>query len=106
MKIPADSIIPREKLTQYLLAHRAKSDKSQYLAQVGFTQADPEALQVAIRQLAAASEAVVDRQDVYGMYLLAAGELHGPRGTLSVVTVWIVQAVDGVCRFVTLKPAR
>ena len=50
--------------------------------------------------------AVADRQDVYGVYLQAVGELEGPRGTLSVVTVWIVQAVDGVYRFVTLKPAR
>lgn len=106
MRIPSNASIPHEKLTHYLLAHRAKNDKSQYLARAGFTQAHPETLEIAIRQLVAHTEAVVDRQDVYGVFLQAAGDLEGPRGTLSVVTVWIVQASNGVCRFVTLKPAR
>ena len=106
MRIPADASIPCEKLTHYLLAQRAKNDKSQYLARAGFIQANPDALEAAIRQLAARTETVADRQDVYGVYLQAIGDLERPRGTLSVVTVWIVQATDGVCRFVTLKPAR
>ncbi len=106
MKIPVDAVISREKLTQYLLVYRAKNDKSQFLARAGFTQANPDALEAAIRRLATRTEAVADRQDVYGVFLQATGELDGPRGTLSVITVWIVQATDGVCRFVTLKPAR
>ena len=38
MRIPSDASIPREKLTHYLLEHRAKNDKSHYLAGAGFTQ--------------------------------------------------------------------
>ena len=45
MRIPSDASIPREKLTHYLLVHRAKNDKSQFLARAGFTQANPDALE-------------------------------------------------------------
>lgn len=36
MKLPVEVVIPREKLTHYLLAPRTKNDKSRYLAQIGF----------------------------------------------------------------------
>lgn len=36
--------------------------------------------------------------------LRVSGELVGPSGILSVVTIWIVRAIDGEFRFVTLKP--
>ncbi len=60
MKIPDVAVIPEEKLTRYLLVPRLKDDKSKYLAQAGFTQANPEDLLTAIRQLIATNEAVKD----------------------------------------------
>lgn len=48
MKLPVDAIIAREKLTQYLLVPRQKNDKSRFLAQVGFTLQNPEALEEAV----------------------------------------------------------
>ncbi len=53
MKIPDNAVISEEKLTRYLLVPRLKDDKAKYLAQAGFTQANPEELLTAIRQLIA-----------------------------------------------------
>jgi hypothetical protein len=48
VRIPADAIIPDDKLTRYLLVYKARNDKSKFLAQAGFTQENPEALRAAI----------------------------------------------------------
>ena len=106
MKIPAEAIIAREKLTHYLLATRPKNDKSSFLAQAGFTQQNPQALEQAIRQLIATNEVILEREDEYGVFYQVKGNLYGPGGPLTVVTIWIEQKIDGVFRFVTLKPAR
>jgi hypothetical protein len=37
MKLPADSIIARRKLDEYLLRHRDEDDKSRFLALAGYT---------------------------------------------------------------------
>ncbi len=106
MKIPFNAIIAREKLVQYLLVDRPKNDKSRYLAQAGFTLAQPETLEAAIRKLLTVEEGQVDRRDEYGVFYQVAGTLDGPQKTISVVTIWLEQSVDGVFRFVTLKPRR
>ncbi|MGF1491500.1 MAG: DUF6883 domain-containing protein [Microcoleaceae cyanobacterium] len=52
MKLPEPYIIPDDKLTQYLLAHKKKNDRSKFLAQAGFTQDNPEFLKQSILELA------------------------------------------------------
>lgn len=106
MKIPPDAIIPPEKLTRYLLVPRSKNDKSRFLARGGFTLANPGALEAAIRQLIADNEAIFERQNEYGAFYQVRGKLQGPGGILTVVTIWLLQDVNGEFRFVTLKPAR
>ncbi len=106
MKLPADAVIPREKLVSYLLASRRKNDKSRYLALAGFTRDNPEILDASLRRLIAEHEAVIDRVDDYGVFYRVAGPLQGPDGILPVVSIWMKQETDGVCRFVTLKPMR
>ena len=106
MRVPTSAVIPHAKLTQYLLAYRRKSDKSQFLAQAGFTQDKPAELAQAIRRLIAEHEAVVDRRNEYGAFYRVEGKLKGSEGVLEVVTVWIQQEIDGTFRFVTLKPVR
>lgn len=106
MKIPDNAIIPREKLTQYLLVSQRKNDKSAFLAQVGFTQNNPDLLEKAIRELIANNEAIQDRKNAYGVFYRVVGDLHGPEGNLATVTVWIQLTNDNNYRFVTLKPAR
>jgi hypothetical protein len=106
MKIPVDAIIANDKLTEYLLVPRQRNDKSGFLAQAGFTLGNPENLDSALRQLIAENEAISDRYNEYGTFFRVEGELSGPYGILSVVTVWILRADDNRYYFVTLKPAR
>jgi hypothetical protein len=68
MKLPEDVLIPREKLTAYLLVSRAKNDKSGFLAQAGFTQRNPDLLEAAIIRLIRDNDAVQNRKDEYGTY--------------------------------------
>jgi hypothetical protein len=105
-KTPTEAIISRAKLLDYLLLPKRKNDKSTFLAQAGFTQSNPDALEAALRQLIVENEAYSDRVDEYGVFYRVEGRLHCPDGILAVVTVWILQKSNGEYRFVTLKPAR
>jgi hypothetical protein len=107
VKIPDDAVISEEKLTRYLLVPRLKDDKSKYLAQAGFTQANPEDLLTAISQLIANNEAVEDNTNEYGVFYLVEGNLQGiNNNNLAVVTVWLQSKYDGSFRFITLKPKK
>ena len=106
MKIPTDRlVIPAAKLTHYLLVERDEDDKSKFLAQAGFTLENPAALENAIRQLAARTEAEADRTNEFGVYYQIKGDLSGPNGyNLAVITVWLDDTQLGMVRFITLKP--
>jgi hypothetical protein len=107
VKVPADAIIPPEKLRDYLLTPRPLDDKSKFLAQAGFSRDNPHVLLGALRRLVASVEASSDGTNAYGEFLRAAGEIAGPNGLeLSVVTVWLRWHADGRVRFVTLKPLK
>jgi hypothetical protein len=106
MRLPRAVVIPADKLSGYLLVARRHNDKAKFLERIGFTQDNPEVLEAAIRDLAAANEAVVDRQDVYGIFYRVEGSLVGPKGRIEVVTIWLERTVDGEIRFITLKPRR
>lgn len=108
MKIaPEKAIIPREKLTGYLLIFRPESDKSQFLAKGGFTLENPNELEDAIRALIVENEAVHDLSNEFGDYYRVEGTLKGINAIhLGVVTVWIMRSGDNGFRFVTLKPKR
>ena len=83
-----------------------RSDKSGFLALLGFTLANPDALDAAIRAQAASTEAVLESVDVYGTHMIVTAPLAGPIAARMVVTVWVRLAEDGRVRFVTLKPVR
>ena len=106
MRLPGAVVIPVDKLSGYLLVARRHNDKAKFLERIGFTQDNPEVLEAAIRNIAVENEAMVDRQDVYGIFYRVEGQLVGPKGRLDVVTIWLERAVDGVICFITLKPRR
>lgn len=107
MRIPEDLIIPDSKITHYLLVQKARNDKSKFLAQAGFTQANSGALKAAIQAQAIAREAIEDRSNEYGTFYQVEGNLVGPNGVkLSVVTVWLQRRIDDKFQFVTLKPLK
>jgi hypothetical protein len=105
LRIPEDSIIADAKITQYLLILKTRNDKSQFLAQAGFTQENPEALMLAIQRQVLDKEAIEEKSNEYGTFYQVAGELIGVNGvSLSVITVWLQRQIDGKFQFVTLKP--
>jgi hypothetical protein len=105
MKLPSDVVIAGEKLTDYLLAWRARNDKSGYLAQAGYEVSNRDVLEADLRQLAATAEAESEGHNPFGEILSARGELHGPNGViLKVKTIWIRLAEMDETRFVTLYP--
>jgi len=107
VKICHEAVIPREKLTRYLLVWRPLGDKSKFLAQAGFTLENPGALLRALRALAARQEAVSDGENEYGEFLRVEGDLIGPDGvSLPVITIWLRWHTDGSVHFVTLKPRK
>lgn len=85
---------------------KRKNDKFLFLARVGFTLDNPGELEKAIRQLLQENEAFADRENEYGTFYRVEGDLQGPDGILNVVTIWILQDINGNYRFVTLKPSR
>ena len=90
MKIPPEALIPRAKLTKYLLVWQRKSDKSKYLARAGFTLENPDELEKAIRRLVTKNEAIYDgHNERHGTFYLVIGKLIGPFSALHVITVWI-----------------
>lgn len=107
MRIPADAVVPAEKLSHYLLVSRPWDDKAKFLAQAGFDRERPETLLRALRELAAQGDAVSDGANEYGEFLRLDGILVGPNGRqLAVTTIWLRQHIDGPVRFVTLKPRK
>lgn len=107
MRIPKDAIIPDDKITRYLLVHKARNDKSKFLSQAGFSIDQPEALRAAIQSITEASEAIESRSNEYGVFYQVRGELVGINGvTLSVVTIWLQRQIDGKFQFVTLNPLK
>jgi len=107
MRIPADAVIPPEKLTHYLLKARPWDDNSTFLAQAGFSLNDPDALEDAIRRTSAFFDAIEDGTNDYGTFFRIEGLLQGPAGRpLQVVLIWLQWKLDGTFHFVTLKPLR
>lgn len=105
MYIPPNCLIPDSKLTHYLLVFQKRNDKSQFLAQAGFTQANPEQLKTALLNLIAITPAVFDRSDQYGDFYQVIGTLKGIQNiNLEVVTIWIQRKADAQFQFVTLIP--
>ncbi len=105
MKLPSDVVIAQEKLREYLLAWRARNDKSKFLAQAGYDAANWQVLEADLRKLAGSAEADLEQQSAFGDLLLARGNLRGPSGViLKVKTIWIRLAGSDQIRFVTLFP--
>jgi hypothetical protein len=107
MKIPAEALLPVEKLTRYLLVPRPEDDKSQFLRRAGFRLEDWPELERAIRELANEQPATEDGANEFGVFYRQDGLLRGPNGkSLSVSLIWLQWYEDGSFHFVTLKPRR
>jgi hypothetical protein len=100
MKLPPDSIIAPEKLTNYLLQFRDKSDKSKFMSLGGYTLDNWEELENDLRLLIENEDAIFTRTDNFGDYYAVFGNLRN----LHVKTVWLLENGTELPRFITLIP--
>jgi hypothetical protein len=107
VKLPADAVIAKAKVADYLLEWRPENDKSRFLAQVGYTSEHANQLAEDIRHQLLPLEAEFEESTEYGDKYRIVGALVGPNGrTLRVVSVWMIEAATGTTKFLTLYPAK
>jgi hypothetical protein len=105
MKLPADSIIPLEKLTRYLLVPQKRADKSAFLLRGGYQLENANQLLDDLRSQILALDAVPAGSTKFGNFFQIRGVLHAPNGKkLRVKTIWMREHLRGVVRFITLLP--
>jgi hypothetical protein len=105
MKLPADAIIGRDKISHYLLVRQSRSDKSAFLEKGGYSLANPDALISSVAAIRDSNEAQQIDENKFGRYYEIVGVLHGPNGVgLSVRTVWMTERLSGATKFITLIP--
>jgi len=105
LKLPNNSIISREKLTNYLLKWQADNDKSRFLGRAGYSLDNWQRLLENIRNQVLPIEAELVRKTAYGDLFEIRGKLVGPNNvSLSVVTIWIKENRSQQTKFITLFP--
>jgi hypothetical protein len=85
MKLPAATIIARDKITRYLLVPQARGDKSAFLRAAGYTPDDPERLLDDLRTQILPLNAVPLENGKFGQYYEIRGTLTGPNGLVRAV---------------------
>ena len=105
MKLPPNTVIAREKVTDYLLVRQSRSDKSAFLESGGYTLLNPDALISALDSLRERGDATQVDENLFGRYYEIVGVLAGPLGVgLRVRTIWMTEHLSGITKFVTLIP--
>ena len=102
-----DSIITPEKLRDYLLSptHPDGHGKAEYLARLGYSQAQWSRLEADLREQHSSREAGPSRPSAYGQKYEILGPLTGPNGASGWVrTIWIILTGEKQARLVTLIP--
>ena len=107
MKLTGEAIIALDKLTGYLLAEQPRGDKSRFLAEAGYTRANPKRLRQDLRKQILPLEAIALPSRGYGDLYEIIGILRGPNGVgLPVRTIWMREWATGQVKFITLVPLR
>ena len=105
MKLPASTIIATDKITQYLLVPQARGDKSTFLRAAGYTLDNADRLLDDLRSQILPLDAIPLESGKFGQYYEICGTLSGPNGAVRAVrTIWIVEHLSGITKFVTLIP--
>ncbi|MBI5606631.1 MAG: hypothetical protein HY879_25145 [Deltaproteobacteria bacterium] len=107
MKLPEDTLIAHEKLTQYLLTPRKRNDKSQWLAQAGYSLNNWEALENDLRDQILSKDVTLLEITEFGKLFEIRGNLIGPNGKkLPVCTIWLTEFGTGNTKFITMYPSK
>ncbi|GMT50392.1 MAG: hypothetical protein IEMM0008_1931 [bacterium] len=104
MKLPANTLIAPEKLTQYLLVPRRRNDKSQWLAKAGYGLENWPLLEKDLRLLLSLDAKPIESTK-YGQMYEIIGNLTGPNGIiLAVCSIWMKETATGDTKLITLYP--
>lgn len=107
MKLPSETLIATEKLTQYLLTLRRHNDKSRWLYRAGYTIKNWQLLEKDLRRQIMSLAAIPTENTRYGQMYEIKGNLIGPNGkTLSVCTIWMTESATGDTKFITMYPQK
>jgi hypothetical protein len=105
MKLPADAIIAREKVSNNLLVRQSRGDKSAFLEKGGYTPSNIDTLIIDIAGIRDGNEAQQVDENKFGRYYEVVGTLRGPSGVgLGVRTIWMTEHLSEVTKFITLIP--
>ncbi|MBF0376778.1 MAG: hypothetical protein HQK72_04785 [Desulfamplus sp.] len=105
MKLSQNTIIAREKLTNYLLVHKKRNDKSKWLAEAGYTLENWQILEIDLRNQILSQHATEIEQTEFGQMFEINGIIVGPNGKeLSVITIWMRDYVTCNTKFITMYP--
>jgi len=107
LKLPDNSIISREKITNYLLKWQSDNDKSRFVGRAGYSPDNWQRLLEDIRNQILPLEAELVRKTAYGDLFQIRGKLVGPSGvSLRIVTIWMKESRSQQIKFITLFPDR
>ena len=107
MRLPKNTQINSNKLTQYLLVSRKRNDKSLWLAKAGYTIENWQALEEDLRKLILLNDASLIEETKFGQKLILSGKLLGPNGkSLFVTTVWMTEIENKITKFITMYPEK
>ena len=105
MKLPENTIIMSEKITDYLLKWQPDNDKSKFLARAGYSEENWQQLLEDIRNQILPVECELVRRTAYGDLFRIRAKLLGPNGvSLSVITIWMMEDASRQTKFITLYP--
>lgn len=105
MKLPENTLIAREKLTNYLLVWRKRNDKSEWLARAGYTRENWQILESDLRNQILSKNAIPAERTEFGQMYEIRGRLVGPNGkSLSVLSFWMTDNETGNTKFITMYP--
>ena len=103
MRLPADSLIARDKVFRYLLVFRAKGDKSKLLARAGYNLSNGDQLIEDLRTQILPLEATPLERTKHGQFYEIRGALTGPNGrTIHIVAIWMTEHLSDATKFITL----
>ncbi len=107
MKLPKNTVIATEKLTNYLLVFKKRNDKSQWLAQAGYSAENWQVLENDLRKQILSLDAQLSEITPYGQTYEIIGNLTGVNGkTIAVHTIWMTETATKITKFITLYPEK
>ena len=109
MKLPNAhlAVVPKEKITHYLLnpAHPAGGSKAAFFLRFGFAASEWERLADALLTHARQNEIIASERTHYGMRYVIDGTLRAPDGTvLNMRSAWYIRTESERPAFVTAHP--